>query len=52
MLALEPFFMEFISGIEAELSARSIALTIQLVSDRTRRSRSTGAGGRSGGSTE
>jgi DNA-binding LacI/PurR family transcriptional regulator len=33
MLALEPFFMELVSGIEAELSARSIALTIQLVSD-------------------
>jgi DNA-binding LacI/PurR family transcriptional regulator len=30
-LALEPFFMEFISGIESALSARSIALTIQLV---------------------
>ncbi len=30
-LALEPFFMEFISGVESALSARSIALTIQLV---------------------
>jgi DNA-binding LacI/PurR family transcriptional regulator len=30
-LALEPFFMEFIAGVESELSARSIALTIQLV---------------------
>ena len=30
-LALEPFFMEFIAGVEAELSARSIALSIQLV---------------------
>jgi DNA-binding LacI/PurR family transcriptional regulator len=32
-LALEPFFMEFIAGVESELSARSIALTIQLVRD-------------------
>ena len=30
-LALEPFFMEFIAGVESELSARSVALTIQLV---------------------
>jgi DNA-binding LacI/PurR family transcriptional regulator len=30
-LALEPFFMELIAGIESELSASSIALTIQLV---------------------
>jgi DNA-binding LacI/PurR family transcriptional regulator len=30
-LALEPFFMEFIAGVESELSARSIALTLQLV---------------------
>jgi DNA-binding LacI/PurR family transcriptional regulator len=30
-LAVEPFFMEFISGVESELSARSVALTIQLV---------------------
>jgi DNA-binding LacI/PurR family transcriptional regulator len=29
-LALEPFFMEFIAGVESELSAQSIALTIQL----------------------
>ena len=33
ILALEPFFMAFISGVEAELSARSKALTIQLVRD-------------------
>ena len=33
ILALEPFFMEFIAGVEAELSARSVALTIQLVHD-------------------
>ena len=33
ILALEPFFMEFIAGVEAELSARSVALTIQLVND-------------------
>jgi len=33
VLALEPFFMELIAGVEAELSARSIALTIQLVRD-------------------
>ena len=32
-LALEPFFMEFISGVESELAARSVALTIQLVKD-------------------
>ena len=30
-IALEPFFMEFIAGVEAELSPRSIGLTIQLV---------------------
>jgi DNA-binding LacI/PurR family transcriptional regulator len=30
-LALEPFFMEFISGVESELSSRSVALMIQLV---------------------
>ena len=32
-LALEPFFMEFIAGVELELASRSIALTIQLVPD-------------------
>ena len=32
-IALEPFFMEFIAGVESELAARSIALTIQLVRD-------------------
>jgi DNA-binding LacI/PurR family transcriptional regulator len=32
-LAFEPFFMELIAGIESELSARSIALTIQLVDE-------------------
>jgi DNA-binding LacI/PurR family transcriptional regulator len=32
-LALEPFFMEFIAGVEAELATRSVALTIQLVRD-------------------
>lgn len=31
ILALEPFFMEFIAGVESELSAHSMALTIQLV---------------------
>jgi len=31
ILALEPFFVELISGAESELSERSIALTIQLV---------------------
>ena len=31
-IALEPFFMEFIAGVEACLSPRSIGLTIQLVS--------------------
>ena len=30
-LALEPFFMEFIAGVESELARRTIALTIQLV---------------------
>jgi DNA-binding LacI/PurR family transcriptional regulator len=30
-LALEPFFMEFIAGVESELSSRSVALMIQLV---------------------
>jgi DNA-binding LacI/PurR family transcriptional regulator len=33
MLALEPFFIELIAGVESELSDRSIALTIQLVHD-------------------
>jgi DNA-binding LacI/PurR family transcriptional regulator len=32
-LALEPFFMEFLAGVESELSAQGIALTIQLVED-------------------
>ena len=32
-LALEPFFMEFIAGVEVELSSRSVALTLQLVED-------------------
>jgi DNA-binding LacI/PurR family transcriptional regulator len=32
-LAYEPFFMGLIAGIEAELSARSIALTLQVVDD-------------------
>ncbi len=32
-LALEPFFMEFIAGVELELASRSMALTIQLVQD-------------------
>jgi DNA-binding LacI/PurR family transcriptional regulator len=32
-IALEPFFMEFIAGVESELAARSIALTLQLVRD-------------------
>ncbi|MDR7273223.1 LacI family DNA-binding transcriptional regulator, partial [Catenuloplanes atrovinosus] len=30
-LGIEPFFMELISGVEAELSARSYALTLQVV---------------------
>jgi DNA-binding LacI/PurR family transcriptional regulator len=29
-LALEPFFMEFLAGVESELATRSVALTIQL----------------------
>ncbi len=32
-LAFEPFFMELMAGIEAELSSRSVALTIQVVDD-------------------
>ena len=32
-LALEPFFMEFIAGVESELGRRSTALTLQLVRD-------------------
>ena len=32
-LGLEPFFMELISGVEAVLSARSYALTLQVVAD-------------------
>jgi DNA-binding LacI/PurR family transcriptional regulator len=32
-LALEPFFMEFIAGVEVELASRSVALTLQLVED-------------------
>jgi DNA-binding LacI/PurR family transcriptional regulator len=33
VLGVEPFFMELISGVEAELSARSYALTLQVVAD-------------------
>lgn len=33
ILGIEPFFMELISGVESELSARSYALTLQVVSD-------------------
>lgn len=33
VLSAEPFYMELISGIEAELSARSYALTLQVVGD-------------------
>ncbi|GAA4676169.1 LacI family DNA-binding transcriptional regulator [Phytohabitans rumicis] len=33
ILGIEPFFMELISGVEAELSARSYALTLQVVAD-------------------
>ena len=32
-LALEPFFMEFLAGVESELATRSVALTIQLARD-------------------
>ena len=32
-LAFEPYFMELIAGVESELSARSIALTLQVVED-------------------
>jgi DNA-binding LacI/PurR family transcriptional regulator len=30
-IAIEPFFIQFIAGVESELATRSIALTIQLV---------------------
>ena len=33
ILGVEPFFMELISGVEAELSDRSYALTLQVVAD-------------------
>ena len=33
ILGVEPFFMELISGVEAELSAREYALTLQVVAD-------------------
>ena len=33
VLGVEPFFMELISGVETELSARSYALTLQVVAD-------------------
>jgi DNA-binding LacI/PurR family transcriptional regulator len=33
ILGLEPFYMELISGLESELSARSYALMLQLVGD-------------------
>ncbi len=33
MLGFEPFYMELISGVEAELSARSYALMLQVVAD-------------------
>jgi DNA-binding LacI/PurR family transcriptional regulator len=32
-IALEPFFMEFIAGVESELASHSIALMLQLVRD-------------------
>ena len=35
ILGSEPFFMQLISGVEAELSARSYALTLQVVADET-----------------
>lgn len=33
VLGIEPFFMELISGLEAELSARDYGLTLQVVAD-------------------
>jgi DNA-binding LacI/PurR family transcriptional regulator len=33
ILGIEPFYMELISGVEAELAARSCALTLQVVAD-------------------
>ncbi len=32
-IAFEPFFMQLLAGMEAELSSRSVALTIQVVDD-------------------
>lgn len=32
-LGVEPFFMQFISGLEAELASRSVALLLQVVED-------------------
>ena len=52
ILGIEPFFMELISGVEAELSARSYALTLQVVRRPRRRDRAcTGGGGASAGWT-
>jgi len=48
ILALEPFFVELISGAESELSERSIALTSSSFTPSRRRSPCTGAGGPSG----
>jgi DNA-binding LacI/PurR family transcriptional regulator len=33
LLGVEPFFMQFISGLEAELASRSVALLLQVVED-------------------
>ena len=33
LVALEPFFMEFIAGVESVLASRSVALMLQLVED-------------------
>lgn len=35
ILGIEPFYMELISGVQAELSARAYALTLQVVADPT-----------------
>ncbi len=51
ILGVEPFFMELISGMEAELSARSYALMLQVVANPAEESTSTSAGGGSGGWT-
>ena len=51
VLGFEPFYMELISGVEAELSARSYALMLQVVADADAEIAVYRAGGASAGST-